>query len=81
MTGITTRPVSNVHWNILKHLPDDAKMELIMMLTRSLKHIPEHEERPASEFYGIWGDDGMSDDEFVNELKAARSFSQDIVQL
>ena len=56
-------------------------MELIMMLTRSLKHIPETEERPASEFYGIWGDDGMSDDEFVNELKAARSFSQDIVQL
>ena len=29
----------------------------------------------AKKYYGIWGDDGMSDDEFVKELKSLRSFS------
>ena len=32
----------------------------------------------AKKHYGIWGDDGMTDDEFVGELKSLRSFSNGI---
>ena len=35
----------------------------------------------ASEFYGIWGDDGMTDEEFIETLRAERTFNQDIVEL
>ena len=35
----------------------------------------------AKEYYGIWGDDGMSDDEFVDDLKSLRDFNPDIVEL
>ncbi len=80
MTG-TTRPASVVHWNMLKHLSDDEKIDLILLLSQSLRHSSKPKETKASEFYGIWGDDGMSDDEFINELKSARTFGEDIVEL
>ena len=35
----------------------------------------------AKEYYGIWGDDGMSDDEFVDELKSLRDFNPDIISV
>ncbi len=59
-------------WSSLKYLDDDSKLDLITMLTQSLS---------ASEFYGIWGDDGMSDDEFVEALRAERKFNQEIVEI
>jgi hypothetical protein len=34
----------------------------------------------AKKYYGIWGDDGMTDDEFVDELKSLRSFNRDIIE-
>ena len=35
----------------------------------------------AKKYYGIWGDDGMSDKEFVDDLKSLRSFNRDIIEL
>jgi hypothetical protein len=35
----------------------------------------------ASKYYGIWGDDGMTTEEFVEALQAEREFKQDIVEL
>ena len=34
----------------------------------------------AKKHYGTWGDDGMTDDEFVDELKSLRSFNRDIIE-
>ena len=34
----------------------------------------------VKKYYGIWGDDGMTDDEFVDELKSLRSFNRDIIE-
>ena len=35
----------------------------------------------AKKYYGIWGDDGMSDAEFAEFLKEQRTFNQEIVEL
>jgi uncharacterized protein YutE (UPF0331/DUF86 family) len=35
----------------------------------------------AKKYYGIWGDDGISDEEFLDEMKSMRSFKNDIVEL
>ena len=63
-------------WSSLKYLDDDSKLDLITMLTQSLKDSGNRKKISASEFYGIWGDDGMSDDEFVEALRAERKFNQ-----
>ncbi len=68
-------------WNNLKYLDDNSKLDLISMLIESLKKPCEPKPISASEFYGIWGDDGMSDEEFVDALKAERTFNQNIVEL
>jgi hypothetical protein len=50
------------------------------MLTQSLKKTsPNHVS--AKKYYGIWGDDGMSDNEFIDELKSLRGISREIVEL
>ena len=45
---------------------------------RYMKTVTKHQ--MAREYYGIWGDDGMTDDEFVDELKSLRSFNRDIIE-
>jgi hypothetical protein len=65
---------------MLKHLSDDVKIDLITLLSSSLKEKTK-KSIPASRFYGIWGDDGMTDEEFVNELKSLRNFKKDIIDL
>lgn len=35
----------------------------------------------AKKYYGMWGDDGMTDEDFINELKSMRNFRHDIVEL
>jgi len=68
------------YWNIVKHLAPEAKIELITLLTQSLKSTtPRH--IPAKKYYGIWGDDGMTDEEFIREVKSLRTFNRDIVEL
>ena len=68
-------------WNSLKYLDNDSKIVLITMLTQSLKKTGKHKKISASEFYGIWGDDGMTDEEFIEVLRAERTFNQDIIDL
>jgi hypothetical protein len=80
VTTVSTRHTADSYWSIIKHLSPDAKLDLITMLTKSLK-----ENAPkcvsAKKYYGIWGDDGMSDKEFVDELKSLRNFNRDIIEL
>jgi len=52
-----------------------------MMLSLSLKHRETEDSFSAKRFYGCWGDDGMSAEEFVDELKNLRSFNKDIIEL
>ena len=77
---ISPRNSANNYWNMLKHLTPDAKIDLITMLSASLKDKTPHHVS-AKKYYGIWGNDGMTDEEFVDELKTMRSFNQDIVEL
>lgn len=80
ISTVLTPQMAN-YWNMLKHLNDDVKMDLIVMLTQSLKHNKKEKKISAKTFYGIWGDDGFTADEFNEELKASRKFNQDIVEL
>ena len=79
-TIVRSKRTANDYWNIIKHLSPDAKLDLITMLTKSLKRTTPKRVL-AKKYYGIWGDDGMSDDEFVKELKSLRSFNREIIEL
>jgi uncharacterized protein YutE (UPF0331/DUF86 family) len=77
VTTVSTRQTAASYWSIIKHLSADAKLDLITMLTKSLKeNAPKRVS--AKKYYGIWGDDGMSDKEFVDELKSLRSFKSSL---
>lgn len=79
-TTAATRNSALGYWNIVKHLPPDAKIDLITLLTQSLKvTTPQH--ISAKKYYGIWGNDGMTDEEFIGEVKSLRTFNRDIVEL
>lgn len=78
MTATMLRSRLESRWSSLKYLDDDSKLDLITMLTQSLKDSGNRKKISASEFYGIWGDDGMSDDEFAEALRAERKFNRDI---
>ena len=80
MTAATPHNTVNSYWKIVKHLSPDAKIDLITMLSQSLKAAkPLH--ISAKKYYGVWGDDGMTDDEFVGELKSLRNFNRDVIEL
>lgn len=81
MTSTMVRSRLEKRWNSLKYLDNNSKIDLITMLTQSLRSTGRRKKISASEFYGIWGDDGLSDDEFIEALRAERSFNQDIVEL
>ena len=69
------------HWNTLKYLDNNTKLDIIALLTQSLKHPEKRKKISAKKFYGIWGDDGLTAEDFIKELKNERKFSQDIVEL
>ncbi len=77
---VRSRRTVDIYWNIISHLSSDDKLDLITMLTKSLKKTTP-KRVSAKKYYGIWGDDGMSDDEFVKELKSLRSFNHEIIEL
>ena len=81
MTTTMLRSRLENRWNSLKYLDNNSKIDLITMLTQSLKSSSKRKKISASEFYGIWGDDGLSDEEFIEALKAERTFNQDIIEL
>lgn len=68
MTSTMLRTRLENRWNSLKYLDNNSKIDLITMLTQSLRSTGKRKKISASEFYGIWGDDGMSDDEFIEAL-------------
>ena len=70
----------NFYWNIVKHLSPDAKIDLITMLSQSLK-TEGHHPISAKKHYGVWGNDGMTDEEFINDLRSLRTLKRDIVDL
>ena len=82
-TMIVTRinPNSWHYWNILKNLDEDSKKDLIIMLVESMKPADRTAPVLASDYYGIWGDDGMSAEEFVGELEASRTINREIAEL
>ena len=80
MTTATLHAKVGNRWNTLKYLDNESKIDLITMLTQSLR-TTTRKSVSASKYYGIWGDDGMTADEFVEALKAERKFSQEIVEL
>ena len=80
MTTTVSHNTVNNYWNIVKHLSQDAKIDLIMLLSQSLKS-SDSDNIPASRYYGVWGDDGMTDEEFISEVKSLRNFNRDIVDL
>ncbi len=77
---ISSKRTADNYWNIIKHLSPETKLDLISMLTNSLKKT-KVKRVSAKKYYGIWGDDGMTDDEFVDELKSLRNFNHDIIEL
>ena len=79
MTTTMLRSRLENRWNSLKYLDEKSKIDLITMLSMSLSQKRKKKSVSASKFYGIWGDDGMTDDEFVGELKSLRSFKRDII--
>ena len=81
MTTTMLRSRLENRWNSLKYLDNNSKIDLITMLTQSLKSSSKRKKISASEFYGIWGDDGLSDEEFIEALKAERTFNQNIIEL
>lgn len=81
MTATILRSRLESRWNSLKYLDKNTKIDLITMLTQSLKTKESQRKISANEFYGIWGDDGMSDEEFIEALKAERTINKDIVEL
>lgn len=68
-------------WSTLKYLDRESKVTLITLLAQSLDISSKRKKISSGKYYGIWGDDGMSAEEFVEALKAERKFNQEIVEL
>ena len=77
MSTIVSVSTTNNYWNILKHLSDDVKVDLITRLSDSLKKKTQ-KVVSASDFYGIWGNDGIDNEEFLKELRDTRQNIQGI---
>ncbi len=80
MIATTNTRVQN-RWNTLKYLDLDAKVDIITLLTQSLKPTKKRKQISAKEFYGIWKDDTMTAEQLLDILKSERKFNQDIVEL
>lgn len=81
MATIALSPKINGRWNSLKYLDNESKIDLITMLTQSLRTPKRRKKISASKHYGVWGEDGMTTQEFVDGLRNERKFSQEIVEL
>ena len=66
MTSTMLRSRLESRWSSLKYLDDDSKLDLITMLTQSLKDS---------------GNRKKISDEFVEALRAERKFNQEIVEI
>ena len=80
MNTNTSVSTTDNYWNLLKHLSDDVKIDLITLLSSSLRK-KTVDAISASVFYGTWGKDGIGDDEFVEELRESRKFNHEVVEI
>lgn len=80
-TARTTRNGVPHYWNMVKRLSTDEKLDLIVLLTQSLKEDSKSQPFSAKDFYGVMADDGFTAEEMVNELKGMRQFRHDIIEL
>lgn len=55
--------------------------ELIVDFVAKQERTSERGSVSAKDLYGIWGDDGLTPDEAVNELRNIRMFSRTPIQL
>jgi hypothetical protein len=77
-------PISAKYWSELKDLSDNVKLELISLLSISMKH-PEEESAKlgkgwASRFAGKWQDE-RSTEEITDDIRAARNAHMKEVEL
>lgn len=80
MTVNALKQSVGISWNNLKKLDYNTKLDIIAMLTKSLRQ-KERKKVSAKKFYGIWQDDVMSAEELTQEIKSERRFNRDIVGL
>lgn len=69
------------YWSLLRSLSPNIKLQLISKLSDSLIHKKKGDKNvDASQFYGVWkdADFAMDADAMVDEIKASRSFKDDI---
>ena len=80
MSTVTSVSTTNNYWNILKHLSDDVKIDLITLLSTSLKK-KTRKSISASDFYGSWGNNDDETEAFVKELRDSRKFNREIIEI
>ena len=79
-TNVLVSPssISAKYWSELKDLSDNVKLELITLLSSSMTHPEEEEEKTeprkgwASRFSGKWKD-SRSAEEIMEEIRTART--------
>lgn len=70
----TSSPVINRYWPELDELSDNLKLELIIMLSRSLRHrkATKSSAHWADRFCGVWKDSRTAD-EIVDDIRSMRT--------
>lgn len=70
----TSSTVINRYWPELNELSDNMKLELIIMLSRSLKHgkTSDSPTNWADRFCGVWKDSRTAD-EIVDDIRSMRT--------
>lgn len=78
----TTSPIINRYWPELDELSDNSKLELIIMLSRSLRHrkVSENSTHWADRFCGVWKDNRTAD-EIVDDIRSMRTSNTFDVEL
>lgn len=75
-------PIVARYWPELNALSENVKMELIIMLSRSLKihSVDENPSHWADRFCGVWNDNRTAD-EIVDDIRGMRTINSFDVEL
>ena len=60
----------------LEHLSPDEKLDLIVLLSESLKDSKSHEKSKIDALYGAWADDDQTAEDLISDLRKARTFNR-----